>query len=334
MKRTILALSVLLLALVLPASAQQTPTFLEPFNGNPTGPQPWNPSTWDVQVHSRDAVTWTGLEAMTGADAIQHGTDCAPPMATHDSTVPMAYEDAVFLCRDHVMTAMKAGGYGVIYLTPPAMLDFSQGEAIISFDTSTLQTSQRDWQDIWITPWGDHHALPFAAGDVDLQGVPRRGIHVEMGTLSYGTGWKSQRIETFVQSLIPGNATQLGYSLILDPSASQRSKLEIRLRSDHIKVSMLGPCIKNGIDTGCLRSDNGQPAVWIDAPLSPPLDWMSGVVQFGHHSYNPHKQCTDSGRPATDCPADTWHWDNVSLSPYVPLTIIRGAPRMVTTSSL
>ena len=69
--RSLLAI-LLTLVVLLPSvqtQAQQTPTFLEPFNGNPSGPQPWTPSNWDVQVHSRDAGTWTSLEAMTGVDA-------------------------------------------------------------------------------------------------------------------------------------------------------------------------------------------------------------------------------------------------------------------------
>ena len=60
---------------------------------------------------------------------------------------------------------------------------------------------------------------------------------------------------------------------------------------------------------------------WIDTTI-PALDWTQGVVQLGHHSYNPTKD--DSGGTP-----NTWHWDNVQLSPAVPFTIIRGDRRFV-----
>jgi hypothetical protein len=48
--------------------------------------------------------------------------------------------------------------------------------------------------------------------------------------------------------------------------------------------------------------------------------WTRGVVQFGHHAMNP----TD-GR--ADGVGGTWHWDDFSIAPAVPFTII--TPRLV-----
>src|SRR4051794_31463075 len=79
-------------------------SFVETFDGSPAGPLPFSSPDWDVAVHSRDTGTWYQLEAMD----MQHGPDCTPPMATHHSNG--AYADAVFLCKDHVMTAIQAGG--------------------------------------------------------------------------------------------------------------------------------------------------------------------------------------------------------------------------------
>ena len=64
-----------------------------------------------------------------------HGPGCEPPPATHPTS---DYGDAVYLCKDHMMTAINAGGYGMIYLTPDRQIDFSEGEATIRFDVSTL----------------------------------------------------------------------------------------------------------------------------------------------------------------------------------------------------
>jgi hypothetical protein len=49
----------------------------------------------------------------------------------------------------------------------------------------------------------------------------------------------------------------------------------------------------------------------------PDLGWDQGVVQFGHHSYNPMKDC------AGPCSPNTWHWDNLAISPARPFTIIK-----------
>ena len=68
----------------------------------------------------------------------------------------------------------------------------------------------------------------------------------------------------------------------------------------------------------------GMPAyslAWVDTAL-PDLGWAQGVVQFGHHSYNPTKECPD-------CTPNTWHWDNVTIDPAVPFNITRGDRRYV-----
>jgi len=85
---------------------------------------------WDVQVHSRDPQTWQQIDPGHAG----HGPGCEAPPATHEIS---HYEDAVFLCRDHIMTTLNAEGYGAIYLTPPEMVDFSQQEGVIRFDVST-----------------------------------------------------------------------------------------------------------------------------------------------------------------------------------------------------
>ena len=121
-------------------------TLNETFDGAPGNPEAWDPANWDVQVHSRDDDTWLTLESMQAG----HSMSCDPPPAMHhfDGSYPMA----VFHCRNHVMTAIKATGYGVIYLTPNHLVDFSTGESVVRFDLSTLRTSDRDWVDFWITP--------------------------------------------------------------------------------------------------------------------------------------------------------------------------------------
>jgi hypothetical protein len=273
---------------------------------------------------------------MTGADAIHHGSACQGPPSAHDSAAAgMAYEDALFLCKDHLMTAMKAGGYGMIYITPPALLDWTSGEAVLSFDTSTLNTSSRDWQDIWITPYAQNLALPLGNSWPDVHGGPPTRIHIH----GANEKWYTEIWKDGANTNQGGNSSLLNWSEILTPDAARRTKLEIRISSNHIRVMAVDNatgtgCVKVGLDglfntaddvnTHCIRP-SGQPAKWIDANITTPLTWTQGVVQIGHHSYNPHKDCA----AGAVCVADTWHWDNVSLTPYQPFQIIRGAPRFV-----
>ncbi len=285
---------------------QSAGAFLETFDGDPSAPLPWREvaafNTWDVAVHSRDVNTWQTLQSMNAA----HGSNCDPHPATHSVS---AYEDAVFQCKNHVMTAINADGYGVIYLTPDHMVDFSNGEAVVRFDISTLITSGRDWWDVWITPYEDNLQLPLQDVYPDLNGPPRRAVQIRMA----GDTLLAYVYEDFVitqQSQFSGTIpTQwwIGYESFLVPDARRRDTFEIRLSQNHLKVGM-----------------PDYNFWWIDSPIEP-LDWNQGIVQFGHHSYTPTKDCNN-------CGPNTWHWDNISIDPAIPFTIIQSDKRWVSGS--
>jgi hypothetical protein len=278
-------------------SLQAAASFSQTFDGNPAQPLPWTPSNWDVTVHSRDISTWNKLETMQAG----HGSDCSPSPATHTVT---EYKDAVFICKDHVMTAINASGYGVIYLTPNQLVDFTNGEAVIKFDLSTARTSLRDWMDVWISPYEDHLQLPLQDFYPDLSGEPRRAIQVEMGNFNRKTTFAINRIANFAATGLSSNKSYIGYESFLTPSAMRRDTFELHISRTHIKF--------------------GMPAYnfwWYDTKM-PTLDWSVGVVQFGHHSYTPKKECATGS-----CGPNTWHWDNVQISPAVPFTIIRATQR-------
>jgi hypothetical protein len=269
-------------------------TFSETFDVDPTSPQPWTPSNWDIAVHSRDVSTWNNLEPMDAA----HGSDCSPHPAMHRIT---QYKDSVFLCRNHLMTAINATGYGVIYLTPNAMVDFTDQEAVVRFDLSTARSSERDWVDLWITPYSEHLQLPLADFYPDLSGEPRRAIQVEMANFNRKTTFGLNRIAAFKATGYTGT-TWIGYEDFLTTSATRRDTFELRISRTHIMF--------------------GMPAYnfwWYNKSI-PTLDWSVGVVQFGHHSYNPRKDCNG-------CLPNTWHWDNISIRPAVPFTIVRATQR-------
>ncbi|MGH2492605.1 MAG: hypothetical protein ACRDF9_13995, partial [Candidatus Limnocylindria bacterium] len=281
------------------AAPSATSEFLEQFTGAPVGPLPWRPASWDVTVHSRDTGTWSSLQSMHAG----HGADCSAPPATHDIS---SYEDAVFQCRDHVMTAINAGGYGLIYLTPNQLVDFSTGEAVVRFDMSTLNTSSRDWPDLWITPFNENLQLALDNWLPDGNGEPRNALHIKLENETAS----ARVVRNFAVQNLSANWWTT-YQTFLSPSASRRDTFELRLSRTHVRF--------------------GMPAYnfwWIDTDIAP-LDWTSGVLQLGHHSYNPTKDCA----PGSICAPNTWHWDNVSISPALPFTMLRADRRYVDAST-
>ena len=281
-------------------SLAATLRFIETFDGSPIAPEPFHSDRFDVVVHSRDRSTWNALDLMeTG-----HGPECQPPPATHPGTG--RYEDAVFQCANHVMTAIKAGGYGLIYLTPNALVDFSQGEAVIRVDVSTLRASGRDWWDLWLTPFADNLSLPLGADIPDLQGPPRNAVDVILkGGPAGGSRWCPAVVRDFLEAST--GCAQPDYEGVLTPSASIRTTFELRVSRTHLKAWL---------------PDHG--LVWFDGDIAA-LPFDRAVVQFGHHSYNSDKDplCGDG-----DC-GGTWHLDNFYISPAVPFTIVKADRRYV-----
>jgi hypothetical protein len=277
----------------------QSLSFLQTFDGAAASPQPWTPTDWDIQVDG------SGLQLMQA----HHSATCGAPPATHTIT---ELTDTVFRCNDHIMTAMNAG-YGAIYLTPNAQVDFSAGEATVRFDLSTFRTVGRDWIELWVTPWEDNLVQPLEDWGPAYQGEPRRGVQLRMdGGSAGGTIFRGNVVRDFVASGL-GAADWRNYELLFAPSASRRDVFELRISRTHVRF--------------------GMPAYnlwWVDTAVAD-LGWSRGIVQLSQHAYNPTKGCDDANGgadPGGGC-ANTWHWDNVSISPAVPFTILRGSPRLV-----
>jgi hypothetical protein len=300
--------------------------YVQTFDGVPTTPQSVRPLLdWDVTVHSRDPEAWYQLNYMEA----DHGPDCSAPPNHHSiasAGTTTAYEDSVFLCNGHIMTALNASGYGAIYLTPNQLLDWSAGEAVLRWDMSTRVTSGRDWVTVDITPYEQHLALPLVSWLPDLVGLPPTIFGVGLTAnpahppFTWGAGGRNNG-QTYS---VPSNL-YVGYESFLVPDAARRDTFELRLTRTHVKF--------------------GMPAYnfyWIDTDV-PDIGFGSGVVQFSHHSYNPYKDCDNANSASTlvvenppapvGCGPNTWHWDNVSFSSAVPFTIIKASPRYVDSTS-
>jgi len=334
----LVAMLALVVALV-PAVAQQNASFTETFDGTPPAPATYtNPAHWSIFVQGFNAQ-----EATAGATVAQHGPNCEPPGFPYTATnthVMHSATDAVFLCNGHVMTSLGVTGYGAVYMTPPAMLDFSQGSATIRWDMSTLRTSARDWVDVVLTPWAEHSDFAYNNND---QHIPPHNIHVTLagtnvwqaferigGGIQYGQGQD-------VQLAGDGSTTwdDVFRRAGTTESPARRDTFEIRLSRTTLSVCMPG-----------YDSPAGGVFCWINTTLPEPLEpavWGDqATVMLSHRTYNAEKACNeDNGQPQpwTDqlninhtaygdlnCPPDTWHWDNVAIQPFVPYLIIPAVP--------
>lgn len=281
-------------------------SFIATVDGSPPSPAPAANSSladWDVQVHSRNPETWFALDPIQA----QHGSDCAGPPAMH---VNSSYEGAVFQCRDHLMTAINADAYGMIYLTPNQLFDFASG-GVVSFDISTERMSTRDWWDLWITPWEDNLALPFDLGDVDLQGPPRNAIHISIENAESSPVLTIYRngVATTMNTGFSTPSTRDGIAGGTNEAAT-RQPFKLTIGSGRIKFERT-------------TSTSAVATTFFDVAATP--NFNRGIVQFGHHSYTPTKD--GAGVPAT------WHWDNFSINPATPFTIIKASQRYVTSPS-
>ena len=274
------------------------------FSGNPASPQyvtggyvdPDTNYVYDVQVHERGSST--SLPTINA----QHGADCSAPPATHVNT---SFEGSVFICRDHVMTAINGQSYGLIVLTPNLLFDFSQGGSV-TFDLSTEKMSVRDWWDITISPFNEAQALPLLSDlsqGVDLQNPNRNSIVV---TTDNGEG--SPNLKLVRNGMLSGYGNPfIPISTGITPGTNQaatRQSFKLTIANDHIRFERLA-------------SATATPIVFFDEIATP--SFTKGVVQFGHHSYDPFKD--NAGVAAT------WHWDNLDAQPSTRFTIEKASPR-------
>ncbi len=292
-----------------PKPASWTETFT---NASGT-PQAFRSANWNVSVHERDRAPGQ-LPAPLTAD---HGPGCQSPTSPPPTHQHPASTDAetVFLCNDHLMTTVRGeSGYAVTYLMPNRTLELSDDPAAtseVSFDLSSFRSGDRQWVDVWITPPENQLAKPLQSFLPDLSGEPRRGIHVVMDSFAHKTSWRAYQFTEAGVFELNGS-----YWKTLEDVKPQdkaiRDKFVISLSKGRLKVS--APDVTPGGLT------------WVDAPLKEQLNWTSGIVQFGHHAYTPSKEGCGSPTQitngvATDC-TNTWHWDNITLNPSLPFTLI------------
>lgn len=272
------------------------------FDGTPATPQAFTQlgeAEWDIQVHSRDSSTWFNLDSINA----QHGADCSGPPASHANT---SYEGSVYICNNHLMTAINASGYGVIYLTPNQLFDFSNGGSI-TFDISTERMSIRDWWDVQITPWEKNLALPLLS---DLsQGVDLQSFPADMISIATDNGDTSPVLKVVRNGSVQSYQSSWAVSptssgVTATNQAATRQTFKFTVANGRMKFERLASATAPAL------------TFWDVAATA---NFTSGIVQFGHHSYTPTKD--GAGVPAT------WHWDNIQVEPSTAFTMIKAEQR-------
>ena len=264
----------------------------------------------DIQIHSRDNIY------EPPPHEAHHGEACTSPGPLGHETHPVAeFEDESFTClsgpASHWMSAALGAGYGLVALTPAAIIDFSNGPATLRFDVSTLRGSSRDWWDVWITPYDGNITEPVHFLTA-TQGVPAQSVQIRMLSGQQGTFFDAQiyngagGCEFCADDYAFG--TDRGYESVLSPSPTRRDTFELVIDRGHLKFSM-----------------PGYDMVWFDQDINT-LPFTQGVVQFVHHSYSPEKGADMHG---VGNGGATYHWDNIKIDKAFPFTMIEPDRRYV-----
>jgi len=309
-----------------PTSGVNGGTFLETFDGSPSAPTTYsNPNSWDINPGGVNTS-----ENGTYAQLAHHGPMCQAPGIPYTSTNahPLAQVgDMIFQCNDHLMTSTGLTGYGAIYMVPPATADITAGTSVISWDMSTLRTGARDWVYITLMPYEGHNK--FGYNNLD-QAIPPNNVNVVLaggGNVFIAT----QRTNGGSDVRLAGNSYYTWDNVQsangVAPSASRRDSFRIELSATHLRV-----CI-TGNNTGQVYNFRGQsPYCFVDSDMTSIASWGGqAVVMITHVSYNVEKSCSTVEdqfhlvhNPTGDanCPPNTWHWDNVRISPARAFTVI------------
>lgn len=291
----------------------------------PAAPEAWGgaTSTQPGGMYSigglRDPVAWVNYKAVNGA----HTAECGSPGIDNGQTHPVVtYEDGIYHCKGHWMTAVGSPGYGAIFMTPEAVLDWSNGPATIEWDMSTWRTSHRDWVSIVIAPYGEYIPLPIT-GAPDGQGMPPDSLEFKRVLNNWEWSAEGYSGGTFIGGLYRPSADYWRYglssneeSICYGPVATNRIHFKITISSAILRV-------ERPFCGGTIYQTS-----WSDA--SHPLPFSSGVVTFIHHSYSPDKApINENGASPNAGQPNTWHWDNFRLTPATPFTSVGVDTRQV-----
>jgi len=321
---------------------------------------------WDLLVHEMAGNQRAGGYGDThGVPAFlgQHGTQCGVPTSGADLSgfhaISSLYGEngdggMAFTCRDHLMLTnhCQPDCFGSTVLTLPMQLDWSQGPATFSFNMSTRHTADRDWMELFLTPFRDQLAYPSSLSSYeDNVGPPATGLGFSFGAnlppdapCSPTTAQSQCGFDQWSSGLANwcGCDPNAGGDVRNGLHQTQLADVDLNLGSVEDALQGVGPTnngrarfnlivSKTHVTLG-LAPQWQQPAGvilnaayanglnWVDSDLSSnPLPYNRAVVQFVAQDYAACLYQTTDPCNGTD----TWHMSGFSMSSAVPLRIIR-----------
>src|SRR5215831_3843270 len=283
------------------------------WTGAPTAPLDWVPRSvndWDLLQTNANTET---TDVAGGPFQGSHGADCGAPPGTHSIT---KLADTVYICNNHMMTAENGTD---AFFTPNQVVDFSHGTATVTWQVSTQRLSQRDWWDVWLTPFNENFVVPtddapFFEGNpndaLQITMIQRNGCSMGQPTFPAngqgihdgGTAFRFTLFKGGNTAAEGGQDDRCMEDAAGGPSARARSTFELDISQGHIRFLMHGA---------------GGQATWIDSGVNLPFNQT--VITWSHRSYAPMKACAD----VSPCGPGTFHWSNFAITPSIPFTMLR-----------
>ncbi|MEX2626171.1 MAG: hypothetical protein WD225_04770 [Ilumatobacteraceae bacterium] len=230
-----------------------------------------------AEMGPRGASTWTGDHAHAGDVS---GDECGSP-DTQRLIDKVDRSDAVYVCREHLMTSMgNVDGYSIVWFSPDAT--FSDHDTV-AWDVNSTYLGERQWVEVMVVP-ADGPDLTCVEGiPCDVPSYPSDAVVVGIaGPWGSGVRVNGSDAETTWQPLCGGD-----YPLDPEGCASKPIRRSWSLTDE-------------GDGTMTLRFlDNA----WRITGSFPDEPWK---VVFKDHNYTPDKDGPVAGH--------TWHWDNIAIT--------------------
>lgn len=247
----------------------------------------------------------------------QHGANCSAPttpLTLATMHLVTTWQQTVWNCNHHLMTAMLHDGFGAITLQPPVEPDWSQGPVTITSMVSVARMSSRDWISFFLTPFDQQLEEPASSFDAGVNGEPQDALRIDMVNNAPHVTFCATVVRNHQDNELGADLPCNSFETV--PSASQifgkPITLQFVLSTTHLTVRDV--------------TDN---ITWVDTGLS--LPFTRGVFQMVSYSYDQLKDCPDGTQPPTtnwSCAPDTWHWHMLKISRARPITYIPASESM------
>lgn len=290
-------------------------SFTETFTGNPSTPQAMDPANFEV---IRLGLWQDDPTGAVPAQA-QHGPQCESPETNGSVRHAITdYSQFTFQCRDHLMTYVS-GEMVATYMTPNNLLDLSSGSGTVKWDVSTLSLSTRDWISVFIQGWDQQEQRILDNQIPGNQANPRNAMQIEQGGIgpAFESGSGMWHIEWYdanreLTALINDGCCGASVNKATPMSAVTRTTFQLDITPGHVRLWL--PQFNLTLAEGNM----------------PQVPWSAGLVTFAHHTYSPSKGYNPACEAGMLGPCDvtqgesnTHHWDNFTIAPAIPFTIIK-----------